>query len=299
MHDVTHVPLFLLIYSLTSLSWYNGSINQTRGVAQMSEQEKRNNTRYASRVPVRFMHDGFDGMMVDASKNGAMVLVESATAIRVGTPVSFKVYLDGVLPPAIQSKKQNFFDKWMCKKTPSEAIVPADKGIHINGRVVRHSTEKGQIAMGVRIENLDLDGLHQWLNFIGQLKQTHQVLPFGTANKHLAPESEPAPGFILRFQKMAYLKNFLPKSPSGSFFIPTEKKTDENKKIKLTIVHPNQDKSLELIGCVQSHASKANDEDKEGLLCSFASQTDDIIARINQFLDEPIYPIHMDAAATG
>ncbi|MCB1197852.1 MAG: PilZ domain-containing protein [Deltaproteobacteria bacterium] len=249
--------------------------------------DMRKYPRYKAKKPIRFSDKVTDGIMVDASREGALIVIESNQFKKIGSYVTFSVYLDGHLPPKQKTTPEIALNK-IFNNSPAEA-TNSDR-VKISAKVIRHCQYKGRNAMGLQFLDMHEDHLTRWLTFLGQTKKKQEVLPFGTSNPQKNPEKKKDPGFTIRFQDMKYVKEFLPREPTGEFFIPTKKISTKNKKIRVTLVHPSQEKLLQIEGIVQTcHDKRLGKSELDGLQCSFASITNDLIHRINNFLEETIY----------
>ncbi|MEZ4819707.1 MAG: PilZ domain-containing protein [Bdellovibrionota bacterium] len=206
--------------------------------------DMRKYPRYKAKKPIRFSDKVTDGIMVDASREGALIVIESNQFKKIGSYVTFSVYLDGHLPPKQKTTPEIALNKIFNKK-PAE-LINSDR-VKISAKVIRHCQYKGRNAMGLQFLDMHEDHLTRWLTFLGQTKKKQEVLPFGTSNPQKNPEQKKDPGFTIRFQDMKYVKEFLPENRQGSFY-STKKISTKNKKIRVTLVHPSQEKLLQIEG---------------------------------------------------
>ncbi|MCB0271818.1 MAG: PilZ domain-containing protein [Bdellovibrionales bacterium] len=249
----------------------------------------RKHPRYKAKVLVRFSDKRTDGILLDVSREGALIVSESNQQKSVGSFIVFSAFLDGALPPKETSTQEIALNKIFKSKEENEKVDNPFE-VKISAKVVRHAQYKGRNAMGLQFMEIDHKHLLRWLRFLGDIKEKQEVLPFGTQSISNRKEIKKEPGFTIRFQNKEFLKEFLPHEPTGSFFIPTKRLSEKDKKVRVTLVHPTEEKLLEIEGVVKSSCnSKIDNTPQDGILCSFASLSKDLIQKINNFLDENFY----------
>lgn len=256
----------------------------------MSSADMRKHTRYKAKKPIRFSDNITEGVMVDASREGALIVIEGQPK-KIGSYITFSVYLDGTLPPKKVTTPEIALNKIFSKQNQKLTQPSNTSEVKIAAKVVRHADYKDKYkAMGLQFMDMNADHLMRWLSFLGEARKNQEILPFGTSNVSNRKQVKKSPGFTIRFQDMRYIKDFLPAEPTGSFFIPTKKESKKDEKVRLTLVHPSQERYLQVEGVVRTYCnSKVDNSPQDGLLCSFASLNASLIKRINNFLEEKFY----------
>lgn len=252
--------------------------------------DMRKHPRFSSEVPIRFGDKVTNGKMLNISQNGALIIIENKQEKKEGSFITFTAYLDGNLPPKKSASPEISVSRKLNQMNHPETAKDKKTTVKIAAKVMRVTELHGQPAMGIQFMDMEVEDLTTWLRFLGDVRSKQDVLPFGTASITNRNKIKKAPGFTIRFQDMDYVKTFLPEEPTGSFFIPTNRKTKKNRKVRVTLVHPTEDRLIQIDSVVKSSVDgEIDNTDKSGLLCSFASVSDHLIKEINHFLKERFY----------
>jgi hypothetical protein len=160
------------------------------------------------------------------------------------------------------------------------------EGVKIVGKVVHHTKYQNQDAMGIELLELAVEDLHRWLNFLGSSQQEQDAMPL----KVLKTQDEsvkvtPYPSFTLRFKNLEKLRAFFPDDIRDPIFVntPIEKKIGET--LELTIVHPEQEKILQILVTVSKRGQHPVRTHKTGLFCLLDDPSDKTKEEIDAFLN--------------
>lgn len=232
-----------------------------------SKEKRRYPKRYTTEVPVEFLDKSkTKGMLVNLSRDGILVTAKKLK------PINAFVRLNVLLPGS-------------------------EKGVTINGKIVRHTVVNEVDAMGIQF--LELDAAHRdvWLNYMSQFSRNakivlkNMVVDEREEKSVIVKQPEPKSSqFILRFKSAQRVEEFFPQDwKNEDFFIRTDIKKDKGDKVTITMVHPVSQEQLQIKAVVQKYDRHPVKADKEGLFFKIAVYDSTVESQIRKFLKIETY----------
>ncbi|MCB1198908.1 MAG: PilZ domain-containing protein [Bdellovibrionota bacterium] len=234
--------------------------------------------RYTVNLPIKISGKSeIRGTLLDISKTGAKIKLESKQTRCIDSYLSFYIFLDGHLPSlnyngslSIGRSAQTFED---------------ENRIKVVSKIVRYAGEDKGSCWGLEIlqpEGIEKVKFHRLLADLEQ-KSTEEIAAIqGQAL------SRKGIGFTIKFKQMRNLVDFLPDDLYGSFFIPTNKPRKVGHKTTLVLVHPVDQTTLEFTVRIESFGYPIG-SNRMGATCSFVSITEKMIKSINDFTKLDLY----------
>jgi|GEM_PF-5367945 len=192
------------------------------------------------------------GMMMDASREGALVTLDNNSLKPINAFVSFMVDL------ADQST------------------------IKIIGKVVRHTLHDSKRAMGIAFLGLNPEDQKDWADFIEANKESTDIIPIRALDT-VKPEDEAIPSYTLRFRSSDRLGVFLEKSIDELIYFTTKKPYTSGQLINLKIAHPEKTDFLSILVSVVRWGPHPSNDGKNGLYCKVEGPDSELQNRIKAF----------------
>lgn len=231
-----------------------------------SKEKRRYPKRYSTEVPVEFLDKSkAKGMLVNLSRDGILVTAKKLK------PVNSFVRLNVMVPGS-------------------------EKGVTINGKIVRHTVVNEVSGMGIQF--LELDAAHRdvWLNYLSQFTRNAKmmlkdmILDEKDEKSVVVQPEQKSSQFILRFKSAQRVEDFFPHDwKNEDFFIRTNVKKDKGDKVTITMVHPVSHEELKLNAVVQKYDHHPVKVHKEGIFFKIAAYDNTVENSIRKFLKIETY----------
>lgn len=241
---------------------------------KMGKEQRRYPKRYSTQVPVEFLDKTkAKGTLINLSRDG--ILVTSKKVKSVNSFVRLIVFLPGI-----------------------------EKGVTINGKIVRHTTVNDMTAMGIQFLEMDAANRDQWLNYLSTFSRNIKASSAvdmvinqekninisvdneeDEKNVNIDPFQTKESQFILKFKSVKRLEEFFPQNwKDEDFFIRTNIKKDKGDRIVTRMVHPESQEELKLNAIVQKYGKHPLKVHKEGIFFKIVGYNSKIEAKIRKFL---------------
>ncbi|MCB0271387.1 MAG: PilZ domain-containing protein [Bdellovibrionales bacterium] len=229
--------------------------------------------RFTAELPIKISgQSSIEGKIINISKSGAKIKLNSKSYRSLNTLLSFYIYMDGQTPETIKKDKKD---------------IEAHR-IKVISKIVRYANENNDDCLGVEIIAPEGEDKTRWNKFFHQLEQDQK-------RTFVEPKKL---NFTLRFKNIRDLIDFLPVAPVDPFFIPTLKPRIVGTVVTITLMHPSRDDAkLDIRAKIIAYGTHPENE-YLGATCQLEDL--DVITKnkINAFVGQRLYPIMIRSSDT-